>query len=350
MVSFDRVPLMTGREITIDWRPEMEKSVRRSASLLMLVVLITGLGFLLVTYPGANGVDAAQMSQSTAGIEDLDIDDSASNIDWDALPTTSVTLSDEDLTITEAGTYVLTGSSTASVIVDATDLDVRLVLSGVDINSTTNAAIVVADAETVVIQLAGDTTNTLSDASSRADEEIDGVVYSSDDLLIEGDGELTITANFADGIVSKDDLSISGGTITVTSVDDGIRGKDSVVITGGTLVVNSEGDAIKSTNDSDAGKGFILVQGGTMTINTGSDGMQAEQALLVVDGTIQVESSVEGLEAPVLIINGGDITIYASDDGINASASTFVTTGLAIVINGGTLDITVGPGDTDAID
>lgn len=350
MVSFDRVPLMTGREITIEWRPEMEKSVRRSASLLMLVVLITGLGFLLVTYPGANGVDAAQVSQSTAGIEDLDIDDSASNIDWDALPTTSVTLSDEDLTITEAGTYVLTGSSTASVIVDATDLDVRLVLSGVDINSTTNAAIVVADAETVVIQLAGDTTNTLSDASSRADEEIDGVVYSSDDLLIEGDGELTITANFADGIVSKDDLSISGGTITVTSVDDGIRGKDSVVITGGTLVVNSEGDAIKSTNDSDAGKGFILVQGGTMTINTGSDGMQAEQALLVVDGTIQVESSVEGLEAPVLIINGGDITIYASDDGINASASTFVTTGLAIVINGGTLDITVGPGDTDAID
>ncbi|MEZ4496363.1 MAG: carbohydrate-binding domain-containing protein [Thermomicrobiales bacterium] len=120
-------------------------------------MLITGLGFLLVTYPGANGVDAAQVSQSTAGIEDLEIDDSASNIDWDALPTTSVELSDEDLTITEAGTYVLTGSSTASVIVDATDLDVRLVLSGVEINSSTNAAIVVADAETVVIQLASDT-------------------------------------------------------------------------------------------------------------------------------------------------------------------------------------------------
>ncbi|MEZ4623973.1 MAG: carbohydrate-binding domain-containing protein [Thermomicrobiales bacterium] len=58
----------------------------------------------------------------------------------------------------------------------------------------------------------------------------------------------------------------------------------------------------------------------------------------------------KGLEAPVLIIDGGDISIYASDDGINASASTFVTTGLVIVINGGTLDITVGPGDTDAID
>ena len=87
-----------------------------------------------------------------------------------------------------------------------------------------------------------------------------------------------------------------------------------------------------------------------MTIQSGDDGIKSEQKVWITGGTINVAKSVEGIEAPVIIIDGGDITVYASDDGLNASASAITTTGLSITINNGTLAVTVGPGDTDAID
>ena len=57
--------------------------------------------------------------------------------------------------------------------------------------------------------------------------------------MITGTGSLEVAANFADGIVGKDDLWIEAGTIAVSSVDDGIRGTDSLTVTGGTIDVDS---------------------------------------------------------------------------------------------------------------
>ncbi len=76
--------------------------------------------------------------------------ESVADVDWSSLPTTEVTLTDEGLTITEAGTYVLTGTSTRQVTV-ASDGNVRIILDGVTINSTTGAAIQVDSAELTVL-------------------------------------------------------------------------------------------------------------------------------------------------------------------------------------------------------
>jgi len=175
-------------------------------------------------------------------------------------------------------------------------------------------------------------------------------VYSSDDLYITGSGSLSVTANFADGIVGKDDMWVSSGTIDVTSVDDGIRGKDSLNIEGGTITIDAAGDGMKSTNDSDLGLGQLNITDGTITITSGDDAIKAEQKIWIAGGTIDIPESVEGIEAPVIVIDGGDIELYASDDGMNASASAIVTDGLSVTINGGSLTIVMGAGDTDAID
>ena len=81
----------------------------------------------------------------------------AADVDWSGLPTTEVTLTDDGLAITEAGTYVLTGSTTGQVTVD-TDGAVRIVLDNATIASAEGAAIQVDSAELTVIELADGTT------------------------------------------------------------------------------------------------------------------------------------------------------------------------------------------------
>ena len=84
------------------------------------------------------------------------------------------------------------------------------------------------------------------------------------------------------------------------------------------------------------------------TINGASDGIQA-CAVLQIDGGDFDITAAEGLEATYIVINDGNITINASDDGINAAANTNAYE-TAIVFNGGNVNVSVGQGDTDAID
>ena len=292
---------------------------------------------------------AATTKQTSADTTALATTTESGAVDWDELKTTEVTLTDKGLAITEAGTYILTGSTTGQVSVN-TDGAVRIILQDATIKSSDGAAIVIENAEQTVLELAKGTTNTVEDAAQRSDEAIDGAIYSSDDLVIQGEGTLKVTANFADGIVSKDDLWIEAGTIDVTSVDDGIRGKDSLNISGGTLTIDAQGDGLKATNDTDLDKGQLNLSGGELTINAGDDAVKSEQKIWITGGTLTIPASVEGIEAPVIVIDDGEINVYATDDGINASASAIITTGLSITINGGEVTVEVGPGDTDALD
>ncbi|MGX7195638.1 carbohydrate-binding domain-containing protein [Enterococcus olivae] len=296
-------------------------------------------------------VNDTQVSTANGESETIQLSTSTDNdeIDWDELPTTEVTLSDEGLAITEAGTYVLSGSTTGQVTVN-TEGYVRIILNDATIKSSEGAAILIENAEQTVLELAANTTNTVGDAATRSDEEINGAIYSSDDLVITGEGVLNVTANFEDGIVGKDDLWIEGGIIDVTSVDDGIRGKDSLTISEGTLTITAQGDGLKASNDTDLEKGQLNISGGEITIDSRDDAVKAEQKIWITGGTLNIVNSVEGIEAPVIVIDDGDITIYATDDGINASVSEIITTGLSLTINDGNVTVEVGQGDTDALD
>lgn len=86
-------------------------------------------------------------------------------------------------------------------------------------------------------------------------------------------------------------------------------------------------------------KGLTYISGSVITINSGDDAIKGEQKVTIDGGKIDVKTSVEGIEAPIININ----------DGINASAS-LLSTSPVITINGGKLTVEVGPGDTDALD
>ncbi|MBL0888743.1 carbohydrate-binding domain-containing protein [Myceligenerans indicum] len=237
------------------------------------------------------------------------------------------------VTITAPGTYRLSGTLTDGQVVVSSEADglVRLVLDGVDVTSSTTAAIAVMDADDVSVVLADGSENSLTDAAEYQDDgDEDGpnaALFSTADMVISGGGTLDVTGNSNDGITSKDGLVVAGGTIRVDAADDGVRGKDFLVVTGGTLDVTAADDGLKADNEDgtdDDGDtvGYAAFLGGDVTVSAGDDGVHAEADLVVADGTLTVTESVEGLEGAHILIAGGTTDVTASDDGLNASGAT----------------------------
>jgi hypothetical protein len=264
-------------------------------------------------------VETGDTSYDEADATAVTLSGSGATSDSDAVST-----SDGTVTISAAGTYVLSGDLTGQVVVDsAGDGVVRLVLDDASITSDTTAAIDVVDAGSVVVVLADGSDNSLADAATYADTSEDaptGTLYSTADLTIGGTGSLTVTGNSNNAVVGKDGLVITGGTIDVTSVDDGIIGKDYLVLTDGTVTVDATGDTFKSDNTEDAGAGFVLVEGGELTVTSQDDGIKGVQ-VLVSGGTIDVAGSDEAMEGSLIIIDDGDIELHSADDGVNVSSS-----------------------------
>jgi hypothetical protein len=261
-----------------------------------------------------------------------------------------VTVDGSTVTITAEGTYVLSGSlSDGQVIIDAPDAHVTLVLDGVDIASSTGAAIAATDADEVTVITADGSENTLSDTDSYADDaDVNAALYSAADLTLAGTGSLTVKGNGNDGIATTDGLVIASGAITVEAKDDGIRGKDYVVVTDGTLRVTSGGDAIKADNDEDETAGYVDIRGGTLTLTTSAgDGIDAATDLVVTGGTLTAvtggghsetpsdDTSTKGLKSGVLsALEGGEITVEASDDALHSNGSSTLSGAKVSVASG----------------
>ena len=267
-----------------------------------------------------------------------------------------VSVEDQTVTITQAGTYVVSGSlSNGQLVVNVNKEEkVHLIFAGVTITNEDGAAVVIEQAEKVITTLASDTTNTLTDGSSytlaEGETEPDAAFYSKEDLSINGDGTLVITGNYSNGLRSKDDLVLAGGTIEITAKNNAIKGKDSVSILAGNYTLNTtEGDGIQANNTEDEEKGYVAIDGGTFSIQSGRDGIQAETNLSVQSADITIKTadgaqsqslvtdeSYKGLKAGgVMTISSGTFAIDSADDSLHANDT--------INIAGGT--ITASSGD-----
>lgn len=210
---------------------------------------------------------------------------------------TGVTVDENIVTITQGGTYSLSGTlDDGQVIVNAGDLDqVEILLNGVHLTSSTSAPIYVMNADKTTLTLVEGTESVITDAESYVYEdatvdEPNAAIFSKDDLKINGTGSLIVNANYNNGIASKDDLDIKNGDITINAVNNGLKGKDSIEIDNGTFVINSGGDAIKSDNTTDTTKGWITINNGTFNLTATGDGIQAETDLLINGGTFTIET------------------------------------------------------------
>lgn len=256
----------------------------------------------------------------------LEIDESEIDFDrFDYEEGTYTLLSDssELIYITEAGSYLLEGTYSSTIVINVEDEDVNLVLNNATLSSSTGPAIVVLDADDVTFSVPEGTESTLSDASEYTlvlgEEDLDSVIYSKSDLEFNGLGTLNIEANYNNAIHTKDDIKISDLTLNIESVDDGIIGKDYVAIKNAVINVVSSGDAIKSTNDEETDKGFIYIESGTFDLETNNDGIQAVNDIIIYDGTFTVDTADNAFTSDNSIYLGnGTYTVDSDSDAFNA--------------------------------
>lgn len=201
------------------------------------------------------------------------------------------------LTINKAGTYILSGNiDDGRIVISADKQDkVQLVLNNLSITSKNHSPLLIKSADKVFITLADKTENTLTDSAqytALADDEsnVDGTIFSKADLTINGSGSLDVTGNMKNGIVSKDDLVITGGSITVKAKNNGICGNDCVKIADGNIKISAESDGIKSSEAENADKGYIYIGNGTLNITSGEDAVQAETNLTVENAKIDIST------------------------------------------------------------
>ena len=276
------------------------------------------------------------------------------------------TLKDGVLTITDGGSYLLSGEvHNGQIVISAgSDDKVRLLLDGLTLTADGCAAIEAVQADKVFILTVEGSENAITvtgapDSFGKAD----AALWVDCTLTMGGSGALRVSCPEGHGVKSTDSLKITGGTLTVEAGKRGLSGKDSVRIAGGDVTVVSGTDAIRSTRE-DAGKlGYIYVSGGTVQLTTQGDGLSAEGVIQVDGGEITVKAgerseaqtssstggkkgwsdadaaddtpSRKGMKADSILIRGGTLALDTADDGLNAASS--------LTISGG--DVTIATGD-----
>lgn len=299
------------------------------------------------------------------------------------------------VSITNTGTYYLSGSLSNGTIYVQIDGNVRLILDEVSITSKESAPIVIMGKKKKVITLVPGTTSTLTDASTYttfyndSGDEPNAALFSKKALTINGKGSLVVNGNNNNGIGCKDELRILDASIIVSALNNAIKGNDNIIVKGATIDVDSQQDAIKSDSE-DQGMGNVYISDSKVSIEALEDGIQAFRYLVLENNEMDIitnggadnnqetkvddnprgggqgggpggsnggtttttdETSRKGLKSDYSVqIKSGTYTLDTYDDAIHSNENIFINGGIMNIKSGddaihADLDVKITAGD-----
>ena len=242
-----------------------------------------------------SAVDTSALEAAIAAFDfDVDFDDVTS---YEGLSIVEVNLStlEADYEIKASGNYVFTGSTEYSIVLAKKDITVHIWLE----NATLDSVFADKKPTSTVITLVGE--NTLTGVSASANDSAKGTLYVKNDLLINGNGSLTVASgDDKNGVHCTGKLVIEDATLVVNSGKHGIRGNDAVVVKGATLDITCAKDGIQNDNevdyedladDYDVTFRYIYIEDADITIVSGDDGINAATLLYIKSGDINITTN-----------------------------------------------------------
>lgn len=295
------------------------------------------------------------------------------------------------LTISDGGSYNIKGVlDDGKILVNCPDAKkaVKLILDGAYINSLTDSPLLIENSpkETVIVLKKGSENAVSYECSDNIIDKnthfASAAVYSKGNLKIAGEGTLSVNAKFSKGIVSHKAIVVKENiTLNVTSVNEGIRAKQQLTVSGGNVNVTSNANAFASGGNITVSGGRITVvtSGGATDKNKGADknailligkernadvndifdffsengkmtfdseffetikekttsamGMKAENEIILSSGNIEINSVDDCIHAQKVTVSGGTCSFRSDADAIFALESATVSGGEINVIN-----------------
>ena len=199
--------------------------------------------------------------------------------------------SDEDITISGAGiTIVCSGLAGKGI---SSDADITMTAGSVNVTSTGNGA-------------------TYTNPSGVKDAYV-STCFSTDGNLIILGGTVTTSSSGSAGKGFSTDGSLTIGTVLSSPMIHITTTGPRIYISGtGPNAQYAEAKAIKSDSD-------VSISNGNIIISSADDGIKSETSIEISNVLLSINNSVEGLEAPFITINSGNIHILSSDDCINTT-------------------------------
>ncbi|MBR3554204.1 MAG: carbohydrate-binding domain-containing protein [Clostridia bacterium] len=272
------------------------------------------------------------------------------------------------LSITAAGTYIVSGScANGSIVVKKNVTGVTLILDGLTLSASATAPITCSKGSGVTILAAAGSVNNLADDKYNNDDvytdtttypDIENAVIKCKDgsnVTIGGTGTINVNAygkngvkggadlyeedadgNYTDVLLSTASLTIQDVTLNVSVKHSYKDPEDSS---------SYDGDAIKAEKE-------LNILSGNITVSANDDGIKCDYTLNIgAEGTagptIRVTKATEGIEGSVVNVYSGNVYVTASNDGINAANGDIADRSTQFSYNqyGGYVHINVTNGD-----
>lgn len=266
------------------------------SSFIVIVILVTAIITMFVMLINKNSKEKFELPKGDMMPmeENIEKTTKAEEVDpGEKVNTELINLSEytSNITITESGSYTLTGEFSNTVLVDANG-EVTLNLNNVKISNEITAALANISTNGLTINLIDGTTNTFSDGGS---SDYDACIYSAGPITIKGNGNLEVYGNQEEGegiATETNDITIDGGNIKIVANDDGLNAGGN----GGTIKIND----------------------GTLHINASGDGIDSNKNIVINGGYVYTIGSSKGGDAGIdsddgTTINGGEVIALGSD-------------------------------------